>query len=184
MSATILQPIAKVLQPITMCSQPKPCSQSPRPFRFCACGKIVCLCREVLFMRLRQDCLFSAAYFMSRTATNFIFPAENSCPNYIRILFLQRTSFDLKISNTAVLLRDLASTVFQIYAALVASRATRRQKRQSEFTTLLFSNSSTVFIFSTICFLLFHALDSSSTFIFCRVVCLFLATILCFLCGF
>jgi len=29
-------------------------------------------------------------------------------------------------ANTAVLLRDLASTVFQIYAALVASRATRR----------------------------------------------------------
>jgi len=51
--------------------------------------------------------------------------------------------------NTAVVLRGLSSTVLKIYAALAASRPTRRYKNSSAVTTTLFSNSSTVFISST-----------------------------------
>ena len=55
----------------------------------------------------------------------------------------------IKGDNTVVVLRGLSSTVLKIYAALAASRPTRRYKNSSTFTTNLFSTFSTAFISST-----------------------------------
>ena len=91
------------------------------------------------FPRLRQDSLFlprrllllhhdiydftTMSFF--RCTTIFLIPPR--CPFFEAPRYFGCKNFlRLNWANTAVLLRDLASTVFQIYAALVASRATRR----------------------------------------------------------
>jgi len=65
------------------------------------------------------------------------------------ILYLDSTLLSHTKDNTAVVLRGLSSTVLKIYAALAASRPTRRYKNSSTCTTTLFSTSSTAFISST-----------------------------------
>jgi len=61
-----------------------------------------------------------------RRFTIVYFPVENPFPNLHPHFIICNELLSISKNNTAVLLRDLASTVFQIYAALVASRATRR----------------------------------------------------------